>query len=236
MTTRPPPDALDDLSGFQLDQLANIPDPVIGGAPLPPAPTALGAAPTRAQFWRTRSWALAAAGLWAFGHLGVRAVKGSFHGLPVWYSVSYVGVPFALGSALAFLALRRGPLGLGTGAGKLIGVVMGSIAAFWALAMLLPSLNPIAPEPAGTMSCMGHTLAWVAGPLVLLAIGVRGCFPAGAGWRSAGLGAAAGLFAGALTNLQCSTGGHLHMMLGHGSSAVVAALVGGLLIAKLSRA
>ncbi|MCA9648228.1 MAG: hypothetical protein KC492_46360, partial [Myxococcales bacterium] len=155
---------------------------------------------------------------------------------PLWYSISYVFVPFALGSALAFLALRRGQIGLGTSAGKLIGLVVGSIATFWALAMLLPSLNPIAPEPAGTMSCMGHTLAWVAGPLVLLAIGLRGCFPAGARWRSTGLGAAAGLFAGALTNLQCSAGGHLHMMLGHGSSAVIAALVGGFLIAKLSRA
>lgn len=174
--------------------------------------------------------------MWAFGHLGIRAAKGSFAGLPLWYSLSYVFVPFALGSALAFLALRRGPLGLGTAAGKLIGLVFASIATFWALAMLLPSLNPIAPEPAGTMSCMGHTLAWVAGPLVLVAVGVRGCFPAGSRWRSAGLGAAAGLFAGALTNLQCSAGGHLHMMLGHGSSAVIAAVVGGALIAKLSRA
>ncbi len=236
MTIRPPPEALDDLNAFQLDQLGSIPDPVMGGAAVPPAPSDLGPAPTRAQFWRVRSWALVAAGVWAFGRLGVRAAKGSFDQVPLWYSASHVIVPFVLGTALAWLALRRGPYGLGTATGRLIGLVVASIATFWALAMLLPSLNPIAPEPAGTLSCMGHTLAWVAGPLVLVAIGVRGCFPAGARWRSTGLGAAVGLFAGAITNLQCSAGGHVHMVLGHGSSAIVAALVGGLLIARLSRA
>ncbi|MEZ4234533.1 MAG: hypothetical protein R3B89_35510 [Polyangiaceae bacterium] len=236
MTTRQPPEALDEIHGLRLDQLGSIPDPLLGSSASPAPPPKLGAAPTRAQFWRTRSWALVGAALWAFGHLGIRAAKGSFDRLPLWYSASHVIVPFVLGGALAFLALRGGRRGLGSATSRLMALVFVSIATFWALAMLLPSLNPVAPEPAGTMSCMGHTLAWVAGPLVLVAIGVRGCFPAGSRWRSAGLGAAAGLFAGALTNLQCSAGGHLHMMLGHGSSAVVAALVGGLLIAKLSRA
>lgn len=236
MTTRPPPEAFEELNGFHMDQLSGIPDPVPRGSSVPPPPPKLAPAPTRAQFWRSRSWALVAAGVWAFGHLGIRAFKGSFDQLPLWYSISHVAVPFVLGIALAFLALRRGALGLGTAAAKLMGLVVVSIGSFWLLAMLLPSLNPIAPEPAGTMSCMGHTLAWVAGPLVLVAIGVRGCFPAGSRWRSAGLGAAAGLFAGALTNLQCSAGGHVHMVLGHGSSAVIAALLGGLVIAKFSRA
>jgi len=246
-----PPVGNDDAAlDFDLERLAGIPDPLS-----PQLMTASAAASTQAEasaggplklpggrrLTRAQSRALrgalfGAALLWLVGRLGNAARLGAFDNLPLWYSASHVVLPSVLGLILAVLALRGGKLGLGSTTAQLVGGTLGAISVFWLAAMLLPSLNPVAPEPMGTVRCMNHTLLWLLGPLVLCAASVWRYFPAGSRWRCATLGASAGLFAGAATNLQCSGGGHLHMALGHGASAVLAALVGGMLIARSSQA
>lgn len=232
-----------DLAEFDVERLSGIPDPLgsdIDGASAAASehgqPQLSAGRLTRGQSRMLRGALFGAALLWLFGRLGNAARLGAFDNLPIWYSATHVALPSLLGIILAVLALRSGQLGLGSAAALLARATIGAIGLFWLAAMLLPSLNPVAPEPMGTVRCMNHTLLWLLGPLLLCAASVWRYFPAGSGWRCATLGASAGLLAGAATNLQCSGGGHIHMALGHGASAVLAAVLGGMVIARSSRA
>jgi hypothetical protein len=124
-----------------------------------------------------------------------------------------------------------------------------SLAAIAALVFLGPlsfSLSALAmPAPRGhagdasllpVLVCLDITLLWAALPLVAAAVSLRRAFSGGAVWRSALIGAAAGLFSGATMNLHCPNVAPLHMMLGHGVPVIVGGLVGAFIIARWLRA
>jgi hypothetical protein len=86
------------------------------------------------------------------------------------------------------------------------------------------------------MLCFDLTAVWAAGPLLGAALALRGAFAVGARWRSALLGTAIGLFAGAVMNLHCPNVAPLHMLFGHGLAVVAATLVGAFVLTYRTRA
>ena len=63
-----------------------------------------------------------------------------------------------------------------------------------------------------------------------------GAFATSVRWRSALVGAAIGLFAGATMNLHCPNVAPLHVLMGHGLPVVVATLLGALVLGYRTRA
>jgi hypothetical protein len=73
-------------------------------------------------------------------------------------------------------------------------------------------------------------------PLLAAALGVRRAFPVLARVRAALLGAAAGLFSGAVMNLHCANVDPSHIGFGHGFVILVAVVVGALVVSRTARA
>jgi len=222
------------------DPFGDIPDPVAqDDVPAPPlrAPR-LAPSPERAVVQRRRLAALLASIGWIGGHLAVFGVRGDLGQLPFLYVVAEIALPFVVAVASLAIALRPGKLGLGVRAGLISALGLLGPASF----VLIAAGAPVPVEvPAGSASllgilvCFDITVGWAAVPLLLAALTLRGAFPAAARWRSALVGAGAGLFAGATMNLHCPNIAPLHMLFGHGLPVVVATVLGAVLLSLRAR-
>jgi hypothetical protein len=83
--------------------------------------------------------------------------------------------------------------------------------------------------------CLDITLAWAAVPILCAALSLRRAFPSASAWRSALIGSACGLFAGAVMNLHCTNVDRFHMLFGHGIPVLASVLAGGFLMQRLAR-
>lgn len=218
--------------------LGEIPDParpVSQAAPLR-LPN-LGSAPTR-QVVRRRQVAALVGGLsWLGAHLAVYGIRTDLTGLPLTYVAAQIALPAVLASASLVVALSSGKLGLGLKIGLVSTLAVLGPASFCVIALGAPM--PRAPEPGtliDTLLCFDITVAWVAVPLLCAAITLRGAFAAGARFRSALVGAAIGLFAGATMNLHCPNVAPAHMLLGHGLAVLIAAALGAVALVLRTRA
>jgi hypothetical protein len=228
---------LDDLSF-----LKEIPDPVAGeretpARPLPPRFAE--ASPDRSQTRRRRSIALGLSLGWLCTHLAVYGVRPDFARLPDAYLALQIVLPALLGAASLTLAVAPGKLGLGLGVSLVAGAAVLGPLSFWLLAAGLPAPYAAAPSDGfwlGALLCLDITLAWAAAPLLLAALALRRAFPTVAGWRSALVGAGLGLLSGAAINLHCPNVAASHLVLGHGVPIALAALVGGLVVSRWSKA
>jgi hypothetical protein len=215
-----------------------IPDPV---APARQAPSlalpSLPGAPTR-QLVRSRRVSALVGGLsWLGVHLAVYGIRTDLSELPPVYLGAQILLPVLLATGSLVVALGSGKLGLGLKIGLVSSLALVGPASFCLMAWGAPS--PRVPEPAtlvDTVVCFDITVAWVAVPLLCAAITLRGAFAAGARWRSALVGAAIGLFAGATMNLHCPNVAPAHLLVGHGLAVVVAAALGAVLLALRARA
>jgi hypothetical protein len=224
-----------------LSFLKEIPDPLadVPSAGSPSAPPRFPASPARSETKRRRVAALGVTLAWLCTHLAVYGIRQDFDRLPAEYVAAQIVLPALLGAASLLLAVAPGKLGLGLGAGIIAALAVLGPLSFWVLAAALR-----APYPAegtggfwiGSLVCLDITLAWAAAPLLLAALSLRRAFPSGAGWRSTLVGAALGLLSGAAINLHCSNVDPAHLVVGHGVPIVVAALVGGLVVARWARA
>jgi hypothetical protein len=79
-------------------------------------------------------------------------------------------------------------------------------------------------------------VAWTILPLLLAGFALRTTFVGGAGWRSAVLGTGAGLLAAATITLHCPVSGSFHVGLGHGGAILASALLGALVLSRVTRA
>jgi len=215
--------------------LGEIPDlpPVPAASTLPPlrAPS-LPAAPTRSAVQSRRLAALVGSLSWLGMHLAVYGVRTDLHALPPEYVAAQVGLPVAVAGGSLYVALGAGRLGLGRKIGLIAALSLLGPASYCVLALGTPAPHP--PEPGSwvdTVLCFDLTVAWVAVPLFLAAVTLRNVFAAGARWRSALVGAAVGLFAGATMNLHCPNVAPVHMLLGHGLAVLIATAVGALALA-----
>jgi hypothetical protein len=217
-------------------QLAEIPE--LPPPNSPPAsqvsqrPPSLPVAPTRALLRRRRVTALVGSLAWLGVHLAVYGVRSDLHELPPPYVVAQIVLPVAVASGSLYVALDRGRFGLGRKVGLISALALLGPASYCALALMAPP--PHVPEFGSwvdTFLCFDLTAVWVAVPLVCATVALRNAFVAGARWRSALVGAAVGLFAGATMNLHCPNVAPVHMLLGHGLAVVIATMLGALALA-----
>jgi hypothetical protein len=199
----------------------------------------LEAAPERATVRRRRLVALAASAAWIGAHLFIYGVREDLAELPALYLSAQVLLPFVVGTISLFVAFASGRLGLGAKIGFVSALAILGPATFALIALGAPPPH-LVPDEAGSLLgifvCFDITVAWAAIPLLAAALTLRGAFPTASRWRSALVGAGAGLFAGATMNLHCSNIAPVHVLLGHGLPVAIAALVGALVLAALARA
>lgn len=224
------------------DPFGDIPDPLSAAAPPAARPVRLPElAPSleRTQVRNRRIAALVGSLAWLALHLAVFGVRRDFGQLPLGYAVAQILVPFTVAVVALVVALGSGRLGLGVRMGLVSALAVLGPASFVLIAAGAPVPGEVPAGVAtmiGILLCFDITVAWAAVPLLLAALTLHGAFAAAARWRSALVGAGAGLFAGATMNLHCPNVAPLHMLLGHGAPVVVATLAGALLLALRARA
>jgi hypothetical protein len=219
-----------------LAQLGDIPD-VHPSTPTAVRPPQLPEAPTRALVRNRRLAALVGSLSWLGMHLAVYGIRTDLSQLPSLYVAAQVLLPVVVASGSLYVALAAGRLGLGLKLGLISLLALLGPASFCLIAVGAPA--PRSPEPGSlldTAVCFDITVAWVAVPLLCAAVSLRGAFAAGARWRSALVGAAIGLFAGATMNLHCPNVAPVHVLVGHGLAVVVATALGAFALAYRARA
>ncbi|MEI9939211.1 MAG: NrsF family protein [Pseudomonadota bacterium] len=218
-----------------------IPEPGRAG-PLSSSPLRVrqfGASPARDLVRKRRLAALTGSAAWLLTHLAVYGIRTDFHGLPGLYVAAQILLPFLVAVASLFTALSNGKVGLGLKIGLVSGLAVVGPLAFCLIAFgaPLPYVAGLdAASSLGILVCFDITVAWTAVPLLCAALVLPGAFATGVRWRSALVGAAIGLFAGATMNLHCPNVAPLHVLMGHGLPAVVATLLGALVLGSRTRA
>ncbi len=233
MTSPPDPD----LSGVFGD--IPEPSPAAGGSSPALRLLELGASPARALVRKRRQAALSGSAAWLLTHLAVYGIRTDFHGLPPLYVAAQILLPFLFAVASLYAALSYGKLGLGLKIGLVSGLTVLGPLAFCLIAFGAPvphATGPGAASPLGILVCFDITVAWTLLPLLCAALTLPGAFASGARWRSALLGAALGLFAGATMNLHCPNVAPLHVLMGHGLPVIVATVLGALVLGYRTRA
>ena len=199
----------------------------------------LGASPARDAVRKRRRAALVGSAAWLSAHLVVYGVRSDFHGLPWLYVGAQVLLPFLVAMASLFAALSYGKLGLGSKIGLVSGLVVLGPLAFCLIAFGAPVPRAADSDESsllGILVCFDITVAWTAVPLLCAALALPSAFATGVRWRSALVGAAVGLCAGATMNLHCPNAAPLHVLTGHGLPVIVATLLGALVLGYRTRA
>jgi len=196
-------------------------------------------APTREGVRRRRLVALGVSVAWVSAHFGVYGVRTDWAELPATYIIAQVLLPFLLAGVSLGMALSQGRRGLGLDARWLWVMAVLGPASFWLAAFGFPEPYTSGSDGSFWVSlfvCLDLTLAWVAVPLLAAALTLRRAFPSAAAWKSALVGGAAGLFAGATMNLHCPSVDPAHVGLAHGIPILVASALGALLVVRWARA
>lgn len=228
----------DDADG--LGDFSDIPDPLDEStsgprvrlpAVLPPD------APVRPVVHRRRLTALLLSFAWLGAHLAVYGVRTDLLSLPPLYAATQILVPFVFAVAALAVATSSGPLGLGASISAVI-----TLSVLGPTSFLLIALGAPQPHPPGggnfwlgAFVCFDITLSWAAVPLLAAALALRKTYPVAAGWRAALVGAASGLFSGAVMNLHCPSVDRFHIALGHGIPVLAATIVGAIVVSKWVR-
>jgi hypothetical protein len=197
----------------------------------------LPASPDRSQARRRFRHALALAVAWLAAHLAVYGVRENLNELPLSYLLVQVAAPVVIGVISMLIALSPGRLGLGAALSVTATLALIGPLSFAGAALGLPA--PVPVEFGTWVShfvCLDLTLVWMSVPLLLFAFHLRGAFASGAGFRSALVGGACGLFAGAMMNLHCNSVEQIHMVLGHAVPVGIGSLIGGLFISRWLKA
>ncbi len=201
------------------------------------APNSGPAVRTRSESARGRRTALFVAAGWLLGQLGVTGIRGDIHHVARPYTFVLGVAPVVAGLSCIVAAASPGRMGLGMRVGVLAGLALvlplGFILSGYALS------RPYPEAPAGAFKhgvfCFNIALAWTTVPLVAAGIALRGAFVTRAGWRSALVGAGAGLVVAATSFLRCPLSSAWHVALSHGGAVVASALLGAFVLARVTR-
>ena len=225
---------------FDLDCIADIPDPLAGIARLP-APrreaTPVVRPQTRSRVAALRGIALLAAlsyeGVW----LVMLAKRADLAEVPRATLLAEVAIPLAAAGLGVAAATARGRQGLGDTKRRLTTVTLMSPALFVLATLVAGPANPDG-EPFWwhALRCFLVTGLLALGPLLLAAWAFRGAFVAAPAWRMAALSMACSAMAAASMSLLCSVGSPLHVLVGHGGMMLVAGLGGALLGRRVAEA
>ncbi len=195
-------------------------------------------APVRSIVQKRRLSALLLSVAWLGAHLAIYGIRADLLSLPPLYAATQVLVPFAFAMVALAVATSSGPLGLGASISAVITLSVLGPLSFLLIAVGAP--EPHAPPSGGNfwlgaLVCFDITLSWAAVPLLAAALSLRKTYPVAAGWRAALVGAASGLFSGAVMNLHCPNVDRFHIALGHGIPVLVATIVGAIVVSKWVR-
>jgi hypothetical protein len=225
---------------FDVGRLAEIPDPFVGhpaGRTVTHAVPMPAGSPTRARVRALRGLAAALALAFEIAWLERAGLRPDLRTTPA--QVIALGfLPPAVAAALALGAVtRRGFLGLGEPAARVVALVFGPPIFFAAVTLFFaPRAEEGGSFWGGVLGCMSATALLAGVPLALGALAFRRAFPSASRWRTAALGVACGAIAAATICFACSDGSALHVLVGHGAAMLAAGLVGAFLIARLTRA
>ncbi|HTQ06152.1 MAG TPA: NrsF family protein [Polyangiaceae bacterium] len=196
----------------------------------------LKASPTRADLQRRRWIALGIAVLWALVELGAFGVRFDLGKLSASYIALTCGLPFVLGAAGLVAAVKPGSFGLGLQRRSLLvllalGVLVVVVTAF---AVPEPYTDGIDGGGRSIFMCGHLALSWAAVPLLAAALALRGSLVGSTVVRSALIGTVCGLGAAVAAQIRCPVTGAAHIALAHGGVVVIAALLGALLLPRLT--
>jgi hypothetical protein len=224
------------VSQVDLPDFSAIPDPLAahGSAQTPatsvaPAPPREAVGPTRSAVIRRRLAAVALGFGWLFL---VQVVIGLRSGVPMWIMALHAGVPTALGAVALYLALRPGKVGVGPSARSVITFGVIGAATFSVAALATPCATQTMGYVEGSLLCGDITVLIAIVPLAAIAWAQRGTFVAGAGFRSALLGASVGFAAAGMQALHCIESDRYHVLFGHGWPVIALGLAAYLLLRK----
>jgi hypothetical protein len=194
--------------------------------------------PTRAELVKRRRAAVALSVAWLTVQFLAFGIRGDLARLSAGYVLGLIGVPFSAGLLAIVAASRPGRLGLGVRPVLIVVLALVGPSIFLVAGLAMP-----APYPGGEVGnlmfgayCLNSTVAWALLPIASAAVVLRGAFAAGASWRSALLGGGCGLVAAALFTLHCPVVGKAHIVVAHGGAVLVSAVLGGLVLARFTRA
>ncbi len=217
---------------FDIHRVTDVPDPLAGISdwPVPPRrEVTLADSPTRARVFAGRATALAAALLYELAWLVVMSKRDDLHTMPRAVLLTELAIP-VVAALLALAAAAAGAQGLGQPKGRMtLLVILSPVLFFAATIVAAPHDVDTSPFLSHSLECFAWTAVYSAGPLVLAAWAFRRSFVAAPAWRSAALGMACGAIGAATMSLVCSVGSPAHVLVGHGSMMLVAALGGALL-------
>lgn len=222
------------MSNFELPDFSAIPDPLAAHrspppAPAPPAPAQVELGPTRSTTRRRRLIAVAVGFGWLFL---VQLLIGIRSDVPPWIMLLHAGVPTALGALALYLALRPGKVGVGPSVRSVAVFALIATATFAGAALVTPCATQTMGYVEGSLLCGDITVLIAVIPLAIIAWAQRRSFVAGAGYRSALLGASVGLAAAGMQALHCIESDRYHVLFGHGWPVLAMAAAGYLLLRK----
>jgi hypothetical protein len=216
-----------------------IPDPLGSSAPAAAQTVSAPVRPgrSRAELQKSRQLALLIGAGWLAAQLAITGLRPDMARVPLVYTLACGVAPFVAGVVCLFAGTSSGRLGLGA-----------RVTVLASLAVLLPvvfalsnyALAPPYPEaPLGLFKhgvfCFNIAIAWTLLPLIAAGIALRGTFVSRAVWRSALVGAGAGLIVATTSMLRCPLSGEWHMALSHGGAVIASALLGAFVLARVTR-
>jgi hypothetical protein len=223
------------MSDFDLDRLADVPDPLAGldDAPMPPL-RAMGApSPTRSHVASVRTAAFLAALLYEVAWIAIMNKRDDLRTLAPLTLFMEVSIPVGAAVLALVAATATGSRGLGESKARLATLSLLAPAVFVAATVLLATMMPTGEEDTGSfwlhcLRCFGWTSLYAAGPFVLAGWAFQRSFVVAPSWRTAALAIACGASGAATMVFVCSVGTPAHVLIGHGGPMFVGAIVGAL--------
>jgi hypothetical protein len=230
------------MSDFDLDRLDDVPDPLSGidERPLPPLRAAIAPSLTRSQVAIVRAIALAGALLYELAWLAIMSKRDDLHTLRAMTLFIEVAIPVGAAILALVAAVAPGERGLGEPKARLATLALLSPALFVLATLVVASIVPVGEDDTGSFwlhcfQCFAWTSLYAAGPLVFAAWAFRRSFVVAPAWRTAALAMACAASGAATMSFVCSVGSPAHVLIGHGGTMFVAALVGAALGRRFGR-
>jgi len=224
----------------ELPDFSRIPDPLAGRPPLPLVKPSRPArsGPARGELARGRRVALLLATGWIAAQLAITGIRGDIARVPLGYALAFGVAPIVAGLLCLVAAVTPGRLGVGARVALLAALAVAFPAIFGVASYVFSP--PYSEAPLGVFAngvfCFNIAIAWTLLPLIAAGFALRQTFVSRAVWRSALVGAGAGLIVAATSMWRCPLSGAFHNAFSHGGAVVASALLGALVLSRVTRA
>lgn len=217
---------------FDLQCIADVPDPLTALAHVPvraQGPVTTAPSHTRSRVASIRATALGAALLYEGLWLAFMSKRDDLHSIAPFRLFVEVAVPIGA-AVLALTAATPGERGLAKPRARLATMTLLAPILIMAASVLL-SVASAGPADEGPfwphcLRCFAWTSVYSGGPIVFAVWAFRRSFVGAPAWRTAAVAIACAATGAATMSLVCSSDGPAHVIIGHGGTMLVAALLG----------